>query len=41
MKLYTVRLVKCWHRLSREVVGAQSLEALKIRLDRDLSNLNY
>ena len=30
-------VVRHWYRLPREVVGAQSLEALKVRLDRALS----
>jgi len=38
MKLFT-RVVKHWHRLSREVVNAPSLETFKVRLDRALSNL--
>ena len=38
-KLFTIRVVKHWHRLPREVVGAPSLEAFKVRLDQALSNL--
>ena len=38
-KLFTVRVVKHRHRLLREVVDASSLESLKVRLDRALSNL--
>jgi len=38
-KFFTVRVVKQWHRLLREVVDAPSLETFKIRLDRALSNL--
>jgi len=38
-KFFTVRVVKQWHRLPGEVVDAPSLETLKIRLDRALSNL--
>ncbi|KFW70493.1 hypothetical protein AS28_13151, partial [Pygoscelis adeliae] len=38
-KFFTLRVVKHWHRLPREVVDAQSLEAFKVRLDRALSNL--
>ena len=38
-KLFTIRLAKHWHRLPREVVDVPSLEALKVRLDRALSNL--
>jgi len=32
-------VVKAWHRLPREVVDVPSLEMLKVRLDRALSNL--
>jgi len=32
-------VVKHWHRLPREVVGAPSLETFKARLDGALSNL--
>jgi len=38
-KLFTVRVVRHWHRLSREVVDAPSLEALKARLDGAVSTL--
>jgi len=38
-KLLTVRGVKHWHRLPREVVDASSLETCKARLDGALSNL--
>jgi len=38
-KLFTVRVVKHRHRLLREVVDVSSLESLKVRLDRALSNL--
>jgi len=38
-KLFTVRVVKLWHRLPREVVDASSLETFQVRLDRALSNL--
>jgi len=38
-KYFTVRVVRHWHRLPREVVAALSLETLKLRLDRALSNL--
>jgi len=38
-KFFTVRVVKRWQRLPREVVDARSLETFKVRLDRDLSNL--
>ena len=33
------RMVKHWHRLPREVVGASSLEASKVRLNGALSNM--
>jgi len=36
---FTVRLVKHWNRLPREVVEALSLEAFKARLEGALSNL--
>ena len=32
-------MVKCWHRPPREAVGAQSLKALKARLDGALGSL--
>jgi len=38
-KFFTMRVVKHWNRLPREVVEASSLETLKTRLDRALSNL--
>ncbi|KFP10450.1 hypothetical protein Z169_02437, partial [Egretta garzetta] len=38
-KFFTMRVVKHWHRLPREVVQAPSLEAFKARLDGALSNL--
>ncbi|KFP19038.1 hypothetical protein Z169_11912, partial [Egretta garzetta] len=38
-KCFTMRVVKHWHRLPREVVEAPSLEAFKARLDGALSNL--
>ncbi|KFR17244.1 hypothetical protein N306_02018, partial [Opisthocomus hoazin] len=38
-KFFTVRVVKHWHRLPGEVVGAPSLETFKARLDAALSNL--
>jgi len=38
-KFYTIRVVRHWNRLSREVVDALSLETFKVRLDRALSNL--
>jgi len=38
-KFFTVRVVKNWHRLPREVADAPSLETFKVRLDGALSNL--
>jgi len=38
-KFFPVRVVKHWHRLPREVADAPSLESVKVRLDRALSNL--
>ncbi|KFP10200.1 hypothetical protein Z169_11994, partial [Egretta garzetta] len=38
-KFFTVRVVKHWNRLPREVVEAPSLETSKARLDGALSNL--
>ncbi|KAK4830157.1 hypothetical protein QYF61_008668 [Mycteria americana] len=38
-KLFTMRVVRHWHRLPREVVDAPSLETFKVRLDGALSNL--
>jgi len=38
-KFFTVRVVKPWHRLPREVVEAPSLKTFKVRLDRALRNL--
>jgi len=34
-----MRVVKHWHRLSREAVAAPSLEVFKARLDGALSNM--
>jgi len=36
---FTVRVVKHWHRLCREVVDALSLKMPKVRLEGSLSNL--
>jgi len=38
-KLFTVRVVRHWHRLLRKVVDAPSLETFKARLGGALSNL--
>jgi len=38
-KFFTVRVVKHWNRLPREVVEAPSIETFKVRLDGALSNL--
>jgi len=38
-KFLTMRVVKPWHRLPREVVDAPSLETFQARLDGALSNL--
>ncbi|KFP09809.1 hypothetical protein Z169_04787, partial [Egretta garzetta] len=38
-KSFTVRVVKHWNRLPREVVEAPSLGTFKARLDGALSNL--
>ncbi|KFM05405.1 hypothetical protein AS27_15842, partial [Aptenodytes forsteri] len=38
-KFFTLRVVRHWQRLPREVVDAPSLETFKARLDGALSNL--
>ncbi|KFP17213.1 hypothetical protein Z169_14122, partial [Egretta garzetta] len=38
-KFFTMRVVKHWNGLPREVADAPSLEAFKARLDGALSNL--
>ncbi|KFQ41086.1 hypothetical protein N332_06227, partial [Mesitornis unicolor] len=38
-KVFTVRVVRHWHRLPREAVDAPSLEVFKARLDGALSSL--
>ncbi|KFQ03609.1 hypothetical protein N330_12231, partial [Leptosomus discolor] len=38
-KFFTIRVVKHWNRLPREVMEAPSLETFKIRLDGALGNL--
>ena len=40
-KLFTMRVVKHWHRFPREVVDAPSLETFKVSLDGALSNLSW
>ena len=36
---FTMRVVRHWNRLIRDVVEAPSLEAFKTRLGKDLSNV--
>lgn len=38
-KFFTVRVVRNWNRLPREVMDVPTLEAFKVRLDEYLSNL--
>ncbi|KFU88378.1 hypothetical protein M959_02862, partial [Chaetura pelagica] len=38
-KFFTMRVVRSWNGLPREVVDAPSLEAIKARLDEVLCNL--
>ncbi|KFQ93199.1 hypothetical protein Y956_05203, partial [Nipponia nippon] len=38
-KLFTMRVVRHWHRLPREAVDAPSLEVFKARLDGAWGNL--
>ena len=39
-RFFTLSVVRHWNRLSREVVGAPSLEVFKARLDGALGNLS-
>ena len=41
IKFFTIRLVRCWHRLPRETVDSPSLEVFKARLDGALGSLVY
>jgi len=36
---FTMKVVRCWNRLPREVVDAPSLEAFKARLNVALGNM--
>jgi len=38
-KFFTMRVVKHWHSLPREVADGPSLETFKVKLDGALSNL--
>ena len=38
-KSFTIRVVRHWYGLSRDVVEAPFLETLKVNLDQALSNL--
>lgn len=38
-KFFTMKVVRCWNRLSREVVDALSLEVFEARLHRAVGSL--
>lgn len=38
-KYFTVRVVRYWHRLLRDVVDALSVKTFKVSLDQSLNNL--
>lgn len=38
-RIFTMRVVKHWNRLLREIVDSPSLQTFKVRLDTALSNL--
>ena len=38
-KFFTMRVVRCWHRLPRDAVDAPFLEVFKTRLDGVLGSL--
>ena len=40
-KSFTVRVLRYWNRLPRDVVNAPSLVAFRVRLDKTLGNLIY
>jgi len=40
MEIFTMRVVRCWHRLPREVLDALSLEVFKDRWDGALGSLS-